>query len=125
MKIFRKYFFLKYLQNKYNIGKFNLDELLSRDYLVLDTRQSDLRLYENKIPTIRRDRQGILYVYKGNLYNLSGTEALGFQGFDKISNLKEKISNLKESDILRQCGNAMSVNVIENIANNLLEACNE
>ena len=42
------------------------------------------------------------------------------QGFNKIENLSEKIENLNTSDILRQCGNAMSVNVIEAIANNLL-----
>ncbi|TWO20717.1 DNA (cytosine-5-)-methyltransferase [Campylobacter hyointestinalis] len=118
--------FLKYLQNKYNTKKFpkiKLDDLLKRDYLVLDTRQSDLRIYENKIPTLRRDRQGLLYVFKGNLYRLSGLEALNFQGFSKISNLKEKIKDLRQSDILRQCGNAMSVNVIERLANKLKE-CN-
>lgn len=116
------YTFLKYLQNKYNTKKFpkiNLDELLKRDYLVLDTRQSDLRIYENKIPTLRPDRQGLLYIFKGNLYRLSGLEALNFQGFSKLPNLEAKIKNLKQSDILRQCGNAMSVNVIENLAKKL------
>lgn len=117
--------FLKYLQNKYNKDKFDLNEILKHDYLVLDTRQSDLRFYENKIPTIRRDRQGILYVYRENLYRLSASEALKFQGFNVIDNIENKISNLKESDILRQCGNAMSVNVIKQIAFNLKRACNE
>jgi DNA (cytosine-5)-methyltransferase 1 len=37
--------FLKYLNNKYNLGKYSVDELLSEEYLVIDTRQSDLRLY--------------------------------------------------------------------------------
>ena len=112
--------FLRYLENKYNKNRFNLDEILQRDFLVLDTRQSDLRLYKNKIPTLRRDRQGLLYVYKKNLYKLSGLEALKLQGFDKLKNLEKKSENLKESDILRQCGNAMSVNVIESIARKLL-----
>ncbi|HJE65845.1 MAG TPA: DNA (cytosine-5-)-methyltransferase [Campylobacter avium] len=113
--------FLKFLENKYNRSKFNLQEILKQDFLVLDTRQSDLRLYKNKIPTLRRDRQGLFYVYQNNLYKLSALEALNLQGFNKIKNLNEKIENLKTSDILRQCGNAMSVNVIEYIANTLLK----
>lgn len=117
--------FLKYLNNKYNINRVNIDEILNKDdFLVLDTRQSDLRFYENKIPTIRRDRQGILYLFKGEIYYLSAIEALKFQGFDKIKNLEQKISTLKESDILRQCGNAMSVNVISSIAKEIKKRIN-
>lgn len=104
---------LRYLQNKYNASKFNLNELLKRDYLILDTRQSDLRLYEDKIPTLRRDRQGILYVFNNELFSLSGIEALKLQGFGKINNLEKRIIGLKEKSLLAQCGNAMSVNVIE------------
>ncbi|TQR34611.1 DNA (cytosine-5-)-methyltransferase [Campylobacter sp. MIT 99-7217] len=111
--------FLSYLNNKYNKNKFKLKELLQRDFLVLDTRQSDLRLYEGKIPTLRRDRQGLFYVFDKELYKLSAIEALKLQGFDKIENLTQKIKTLKTSDILRQCGNAMSVNVVEDIARNL------
>lgn len=111
--------FFKYLNNKYNRNKFNIDELLDKNYLIIDTRQSDLRLYHNKIPTLRRDRQGIYYVYNKNLYTLSAIEALRLQGFGVINNLQNKILNLKSSDILRQCGNAMSVNVMEAIGNEL------
>lgn len=113
--------FLKFLENKYNKNRVYLDEILQKDFLVVDTRQSDLRIYENKIPTLRRDRQGILYVYKKELYRLSALEALKLQGFEKISNLKDKVKDLKESDILKQCGNAMSVNVIDNICKSLKE----
>lgn len=108
--------FLKYLGNKYNQNKYNLSSLLEENFLILDTRQSDLRLYRNKTPTIRRDRQGLLYVYNKKLYKLSGLEALRLQGFYKLHDLKVKIGELKQSDLLRQCGNAMSVNVIEAIA---------
>lgn len=113
--------FLKYLNNKYNQNKYDLASLLEEDFLILDTRQSDLRLYRNKIPTIRRDRQGLLYVYNKKLYKLSGYEALKLQGFDKLQDFKIKINTLKQSDILRQCGNAMSVNVIEALATKLRE----
>lgn len=61
--------FLKYLNNKYNQNKYDLASLLEEDFLILDTRQSDLRLYRNKIPTIRRDRQGLLYVYNKSYIN--------------------------------------------------------
>lgn len=111
--------FCRYLNNKYNKNKFNINELLNKDYLIIDARQSDLRLYHNKIPTLRRDRQGIYYVYNKNLYMLSAIEALKLQGFGVIDNLQDKIANLKSSDILKQCGNAMSVNVMEIIANEL------
>ncbi|HAA1523022.1 DNA (cytosine-5-)-methyltransferase [Campylobacter sp. BCW_6876] len=117
--------FLRYLQNKYNKNRFRLEELLKNDFLILDTRQSDLRCYQDKIPTLRRDRQGILYVYNKNLYILSKIEALKLQGFGKINNLEDKIKNIKQSDILRQCGNAMSVNVIESIAKSLREQIDE
>ncbi|EAK2459835.1 DNA (cytosine-5-)-methyltransferase, partial [Campylobacter upsaliensis] len=115
--------FLRFLENKYNKGKFDLKQILKKDFLVLDTRQSDLRLYENKIPTLRRDRQGLFYVFNGELYRLSGSEALKLQGFERINKMELKIQNLSQNDILRQCGNAMSVNVIESIAKDLL--CND
>ncbi|MWV61628.1 DNA (cytosine-5-)-methyltransferase [Helicobacter saguini] len=117
--------FLRYIENKYNKNRVNLEQILSQDFLVIDTRQSDLRIYKNKIPTLRRDRQGLLYVYNKELYKLSGLEALKLQGFYKLDNLEQKIINLKTSDILRQCGNAMSVNVIESIAGNIFYTKNE
>ncbi len=61
--------FLKFLENKYNKNRINLNELLQKNFLIIDTRQSDLRTYENKIPTLRCDRQGILYVYNKELYD--------------------------------------------------------
>ncbi len=110
--------FIKYLNNKYNQGKYKLNELLSEEYLVLDTRQSDLRLYRNKVPTIRKGRQGILYVKNGKLRKLSGMESLLLQGIphSKVQKVIGKISN---SQLLSLAGNAMTVNVIEELAKNL------
>ncbi len=116
--------FIKYLNNKYNVNRVKINEILKHDFLVIDTRQSDLRVYENKVPTLRRDRQGLLYTFKGELYKISALEALKLQGFDKVKNLECKIKNLKSSDILRQCGNAMSVNVIQSIGARLLDVVN-
>jgi DNA-cytosine methyltransferase len=113
--------FLKYLNNKYNKDKYLIDDLLSEDYKVIDTRQSDLRIYNKKTPTLRRGRHGILYVKNKNFRKLSGYESLLLQGFPKkyANKVKGKISNSK---LLQQSGNAMTVNVIEEISKNLMKA---
>lgn len=111
--------FLRYLNNKYNKDKYSLEELLKQDYLVIDTRQSDLRVYKNKVPTIRKGRQGILYVKNGRLRKLSGYESLLLQGFPKDYALKVK-GKISNSNLLGQAGNAMTVNVIAGISKNLI-----
>ena len=112
--------FDRYLKNKYNQGKYDLVELLKEDYIVLDTRQSDLRIYKQKVPTLRRGRHGILYVKNGQLRKLSGYEAFLLQGFNKNLALKasKKQANGK---LLAQAGNAMTINVIEAITKELLK----
>lgn len=110
--------FKKYLKNKYNYGKVNIEEILKREYCIIDTRQSDLRIYENKCPTLRTGRHGLLYVRKGNLYKLQGLEALLLQGFSKEYVLKAM--NINNNLLLSQAGNAMTVNVISAIGRCLL-----
>lgn len=112
--------FLKYLDNKYNKGKYILNDLLDQDYLVLDARQSDLRLYKNKIPTLRTGRQGILYIKRQTIRKLSGLEALLLQGFD-LHKAKLAQENFAQNSILAQAGNAMTVNVMQVIGNNILK----
>ena len=117
--------FQKYLNNKYNKGKYDLKEILNKDYNVLDTRQSDLRVYERKVPTLRTGRHGILYTKNGKLYKLTGLEGLLLQGFpmelvEKVKN--EKVNNNK---LLSQAGNAMTVNVINVICNEMLKCIEE
>lgn len=116
--------FLKYLNNKYNHGLFSIKELLKEEYLVLDTRQSDLRLYRNKVPTLRTGRHGVLYVRNGKFRKLSGFESLLLQGFP--INLAKKIKNkIADIYILSQAGNAMTVNTIEAVGKSLLEYIKE
>jgi DNA (cytosine-5)-methyltransferase 1 len=112
--------FLKYINNKYNKGLVTVDELLREEYLVVDTRQSDLRKYWNRVPTLRTGRHGILYVKNGRFRKLSGFESLLLQGFPKhfAEKAKGKISDV---NLLCQAGNAMTVNVIELIGRSLLE----
>lgn len=113
--------FEKYFTNKYNKGKYRLSDFLREDYVVLDTRQSDLRIYKQKVPTIRRGRQGILYTKNGELRKLSGYEAFLLQGFDK--EMAKKASNEQtNSKLLAQAGNAMTINVIDAITKELMKA---
>jgi len=115
--------FLKYLDNKYNKGLFKIEKLLKEDYLVLDTRQSDLRLYRNKVPTLRTGRHGVLYVRNGKFRRLSGFESLLLQGFPK--NLSEKTKGkIADVYLLSQAGNAMTVSAIEAIGKSLLNYTN-
>lgn len=55
--------FQKYLANKYNKNQYNIDEILKDDYKIIDWRQSDFCLYENKSPILRMGRHGI-FVYQ-------------------------------------------------------------
>lgn len=116
--------FLNFLDNKYNKGLFKIENLLQEEYLVLDTRQSDLRLYKNKVPTLRTGRHGILYVRNKKFRKLSGLESLLLQGFSKnlVKKAKGKILN---AYLLSQAGNAMTVNVIEAIGKNLVNYIEE
>ncbi len=115
--------FQKYLNNKYNKDRINLKDLLKEDYIVIDTRQSDLRIYNKKSPTLRTGRHGILYTKDKELYKLSGIEALLLQGFPKEIAYKAKI--IQNNKLLSQAGNAMTVNVIEAIGKSLIKYINK
>lgn len=93
----------KYINNKYNIGRFDFDKILSEDYLVMDWRQSDLRLYRNKIPTLRTGRHGILYIKNKKIKKLSGFEALLLQGFPIELALKAKNAKINNNFASREC----------------------
>lgn len=112
--------FLRYLKNTYNHGRYDLKGFLKKDYLVIDTRQSDLRIYNNRVPTLRVGRHGILYVRNGKFRKLSGYESLLLQGFPK--KLAKKVDGvIEEINLLKQAGNAMTVNVIEAITKELFK----
>ncbi|WP_104748702.1 DNA (cytosine-5-)-methyltransferase [Helicobacter cetorum] len=115
--------FQKYLHNKYNYNRVSLDTILVLENVVLDTRQSDLRLYFNVFPTLRTGRHGLFYIQKGKIKKLNATESLLLQGFPRDLALKIKNNpNFKESHLLSQAGNAMSVNVISAITQQMLKA---
>ena len=117
--------FENYLENKYNKKKFKPEELmidnrLKEEYLVLDTRQSDLRKYRNRVPTLRFGRNGILYVKNGKFRRITGYESFLLQGFDKKRAKKAK-DNILDSFLLKQAGNGMTVSVMQEIANEVMK----
>lgn len=114
--------FQKYLANKYNQNQYNIDKIIKQDYQIIDWRQSDFRLYQQKVPTLRTGRHGILYTKNGKLRKLSGYEALLLQGFPKSVAQKVIDYKLPDSKILSQAGNAMTVTVIEQLGKQLLKA---
>ena len=65
-----------YLKNPINNGKYTVSELGQMEGKILDTRMSDLRIYEERCPTLRSQRDGILYVKNGEIFQLTGYEAL-------------------------------------------------
>ncbi|GAA8511337.1 DNA cytosine methyltransferase [Helicobacter pylori] len=115
--------FQRYLHNPYNHNRVFLENILTLENAVLDTRQSDLRLYFNIFPTLRTSRHGLFYTQKGKIKRLNAIESLLLQGFprDLIAKIKDN-PNFKESHLLSQAGNAMSVNVIAAIAKQMLKA---
>ncbi|WP_164864901.1 DNA cytosine methyltransferase [Helicobacter pylori] len=115
--------FQRYLRNSYNHNRVFLEDILTLENAVLDTRQSDLRLYFNVFPTLRTGRHGLFYIQKGKIKKLNAIESLLLQGFPRglIDKIKDN-PNFKESHLLSQAGNAMSVNVIAAITQQMLKA---
>ncbi len=111
--------FIKYLNNKYNKNKHEIEKILEKDNIVVDTRQSDLRLYNGCVPTLRTGRHGIMYVRNNKFRKLSGFEALLLQGFPKTIANKAK-GQITDSHLLSQAGNAMTVSTIQLVGQSLL-----
>lgn len=49
-----------YLNNPTNQGKYSIDDICQMEGKIIDTRMSDLRIYEGKCPTLRAQRDGII-----------------------------------------------------------------
>lgn len=109
-----------YLKNTTNKGKYTVEDLKKMEGKILDTRMNDLRIYEERCPTLRAQRDGILYVKNHTIYQLTGYEALLLQGFPKeyADKVKDKVS---DKHLLMQAGNAMTVNVIHMLGNSLVD----
>ena len=100
-----------YLNNPTNQGKYTVSDISQMEGKIIDTRMNDLRIYDGKCPTLRAQRDGILYVKNEKIYQLTGYEALLLQGFPKeyAERVKDVVS---DRHLLMQAGNAMTVDVI-------------
>lgn len=114
----------KYLKNSTNQGNYSINDLIKMNGKILDTRMNDLRIYDNKCPTLRAQRDGIYYVLNNTIYQLTGYEALLLQGFPKeyADRVKDYIT---DRHLLMQAGNAMTVNVIKLLGQCLINYLNK
>ena len=86
---------------------------------IIDTRMNDLRIYEGRCPTLRAQRDGVLYVKNHTIYQLTGYESLLLQGFPKeyADRVKGEVS---DRHLLMQAGNAMTVNVFKLLGQSII-----
>ncbi len=113
-----------YLNNPINHGIYTVGDISLMEGRIIDTRMSDLRIYDGRCPTLRSQRDGILYVKNNVICELTGYEALLLQGFPRhyADRVKDKVTN---RHLLMQAGNAMTVNVIEEIAKSMISFLNK
>ena len=113
-----------YLNNPANQGKYTINDLREMEGKILDTRMNDLRIYDGRCPTLRAQRDGVLYVRNGDIYQLTGYEALLLQGFPKeyADKVKDVVS---DRHLLMQAGNAMTVDVIEALGKSIIYFLNK
>lgn len=109
-----------YLNNPTNNGKYSIEDILNMEGKIIDTRMNDLRIYDGRCPTLRAQRDGVLYVKNHTIYQLTGYEALLLQGFPKeyADRVKNEVS---DRHLLMQAGNAMTVSVIKMIGTSIQE----
>ena len=112
-----------YLNNPTNAGKYSVDDIRTMEGKIIDTRMNDLRIYTGKCPTLRAQRDGVLYVRNGEIYQLTGYEALLLQGFPKA--YADKVKNeVSDRHLLMQAGNAMTVHVIQRLGKSMIHFLN-
>lgn len=112
----------RYLNNAWNKGKFNEANLLDENYLIIDRRNRDMRIYKGRVPTLRKGNHGLFYIYNKLLYKVNGYQGLLLQGFPEKYINEAKKANINPNKLLGQAGNAMTVNVITSICKSLLKS---
>lgn len=111
--------FVKYLNNKYNKGRVSIEDVMDCEGII-DTRQSDIRFFPKWCPTLRTGRHGLFYIHERAIVRLSSYESLLLQGFPEEYAKKAAQNNIPENKLLAQTGNAMTVNVVQKVAEKLL-----
>jgi DNA (cytosine-5)-methyltransferase 1 len=86
------------------------------------TRQNGRRIKEPNEPMFTltvTDRHGI--IHHGRIRRLMPCECWKLQGFTKEQFYKVQSTGMSDAQLYKQAGNAVTVNVVEEIARNLLE----
>lgn len=115
----------RYLHTELNDGKYTEEALLKEEYLIVDRRNRDVRVYRDKVPTLRKGNHGLYYVHNKQLYKVNGYQGLLLQGFPKEFVKKAKKNDIESGKLLGQVGNAMTVNVMTSVCRCLLNSIGE
>jgi len=110
----------EYLHSEPNRGNYKMSRILIENFLVLDTRESELRILQQKVPGLSDGVDGIFYVFEGRLFRMSGREALSLRGFPDgyINKFAEKFT---DSMMMEKAAKEVTVPMISSIAANLKE----
>ena len=98
-----------YKSNKHG---YDIDSLLREDYVIVDRRQSDLRVYRDIAPTLRSGNHGLFYTKNGQLRKVTAYEAMMMLGVPQ--NVAEHIkahSPVSEAKLLSMVGCLMPIPV--------------
>ena len=101
----------KYL-DKSNTHGYDINALLKEDYVIIDRRQTDLRVYRGIAPTLRSGNHGLFYTKNGQIRKITAYEAMLLQGVPKCiaKDIKEN-SPVSEAKLLSMVGCLMPIPV--------------
>lgn len=80
-----------------------------------------IRTYENYAPTLRASRTGLKVNENIRIRKLTPLECWRLMGFDDIDLAKAKAVGVSNTQLYKQAGNSIVVNVLEKIFNNLFQ----
>lgn len=86
------------------------------DYTIIDRRQTDLRTYHNKCPSLRKGNHGLFYVKKGHIKKISAYEAMLLNGVPKCIAYKYLLFASSQHDLLSFVGASTPVPLIFGLA---------
>lgn len=77
-----------YLNNPTNNGKYTVDDIKAMEGKIIDTRINDLRIHDGRCPTLRAQRDDVLYIKNNSIYQLTGSKLYYYKAFLKNTPIK-------------------------------------
>jgi len=115
-------YFTESLVNEFNKGRIFIDDLIRKEYTIIDRRWADLRVFDGRVPALSSARTGVVYIRDGKMHKISGYEALLLQGFPKKTADRARAAGILKGRLMKYAANSVSVNVITEIAKNLISS---